>query len=75
MLPLLITPDTASNGFQTLVSWSVTLCCTDFHRQFSQTVDQGQRIVVLSLSPLMVSDEHLAIRPDSQLILLHWSQK
>ena len=34
---------------------------------------QGPRVVVLSLSPLKVSDPQLANRLDSQLILLHWS--
>ena len=85
-LPLSVTPDTASRGLRTLdLGMSVELTCRT-HRVvrygllLSFLTDclsfqlQGPHIVVLSLSPLTVSEQHLVIRVDSQLILLHWSQ-
>ena len=63
-------------GLRTLAPWSVVRCellqsilgdCESFHLQ-------GPRIVVLSLSPLTVSSQFLANRPDSPLILQHRSQ-
>ena len=80
MFPLSITPDTASKGLWTLAPWNVARLemspppCR-WGRTFTFSVHlHGPRIVVLSPSPLMVSDQHLAILLDSQLILLHWSQ-
>ena len=86
ILPLSITPDTASKGLRTLAPWNVTRLemspppcrsartftvnlpdCRSFHLQ-------GPRIVVLSLNPLTVSDQHSASRLGSQLILLHRCQ-
>ena len=66
MLPLSITPDTASKGLRTLASWNVTrlemsphrVVRCDFLPSFLPDCPsvhlQGPRIVVLSLSPLTV---------------------
>ena len=86
MLPLSITPDTASKDLRTFASRNVTRLeisphrvvrcellpsilpdCLSFHLQ-------GPRIVVLSLSPSTVSNQYLATRLDSQLILMHRGQ-
>ena len=86
MLPLSITPDTASRGLRTLAPWNVTRLEIATHRVVGCVLLlsihpgwlsfhlQGPHIVVLSLNPLTVSDQHLANRQDSGLILLHWSQ-
>ena len=86
MLPLSITPDTASKGLRTLAAWNVTrlemsLPPCRSARTFTVKIPrlsifspQTPLIVALSLSPLTVSDQHSANHLDSQLVLLHQSR-
>ena len=83
MLPFSITPDTASKGLRSLASWNVIRLEMSPHRVFRceilpsflpESIFSPPRIVVLSLSPLTVSNQYLAIRLYSQPILLHRSQ-
>ena len=74
MLPLSITPDTASKGLRTLSPWNVTRLemslppCRSVRTIAANSADclsfhlQGPRIVVFSPSPWTVSDQHLANR-------------